>query len=60
MGPWLEGSCNATCGTNSVKTLTRKIVQNAMNGGKQCDPFSVTKKTVNCGYSRCPSEFLIF
>ena len=53
LGPYLEGSCSATCGTSAVKTKTRQVVQKAAYGGKECE--GTTKITENCGLSPCPS-----
>ena len=56
LGPWIDSPCNATCGTNAVKTLTRQIIQPSMNGGKPC--IGDLKKTENCDLTPCPSKFI--
>ena len=56
LGPWSEGRCNATCGTSTVKLMTRQIEQQALYGGKECA--GRTKKTENCGFEPCPSRSL--
>ena len=55
LGPWIESPCNATCGTNAVKTLTRKVIQPSMNGGKSCP--GELKKTETCNLIPCPSKY---
>ena len=42
-GQWSEWNINATCG-EAFKTKTRKIIQKAAYGGKQCEGSSVETK----------------
>ena len=57
LGPWKEGTCSATCGASSIKTMTRDIIQKPSYGGKQCE--GPLTKTVNCKLTPCPGTLLV-
>ena len=52
LGPWEKGPCSTTCGDSSVRTLKRKVIQNASNGGKDCE--GKTEMVAKCRVSPCP------
>ena len=53
-GPWLNGTCNATCGSFAFRTNIREIVVQPTNGGKQCE--GELEKTEKCDLKPCPSK----
>ena len=54
---WSITECSATCG-EGIKTLKRKILQPALNGGKDCDGnLTITQK---CDMEVCPGIDVIF
>ena len=55
-GQWSEWNINATCG-EAFKTKTRKIIQKAAYGGKQCEGSSFEKKNVQL--RPCASKCII-
>ena len=55
LGSWSDEPCTATCGTSSTKRLTRKVIQEALYGGKPC--LDTTEKTEECNVPPCPGEF---
>ena len=54
LGPFKLGPCSSTCGTQAVRTKTRKVIQKAAYGGKPCD--GKTRIMENCRLPACPSK----
>ena len=55
-GEWTESKASATCG-EAFKTKTRKIIQKAAYGGKQCEGSSFKKDNVQL--APCASKCII-
>ena len=57
-GPWVMGTCNATCGPSSFRTKTRKKVTEAAYGGQECT--NKTEIFENCNLDPCPGNDCIY
>ena len=57
LGQWEKGPCTATCGNSAVRKVTRKVLQQALNGGKPCH--GKTENTERCNILPCPGKNLI-
>ena len=47
--------CPATCGYAAVTAAFRYVLQDAENGGKQCN--GTLTKIIRCGPNSCPGKF---
>ena len=52
-GSWKESDCSATCGKESFRTKTRKVIKQATNGGKCTGKGQVIE---TCNLDPCPRK----